>query len=80
MLLKRLRWHEFQNELNVISAQHTVGLYWVPSHPEVRGNEIADQLARGSSIQKSNGPEPSLGVSRQNIKNNINPGWITSIW
>jgi hypothetical protein len=32
-------------------------------------NEIADKLARGSSIQKFVRPEPSLGVSRQNIKN-----------
>ena len=48
-----------------------MGLYWVPGHAGVRGNEIADKLARGGSIQKSVGPEPSLGVSRQNIENEI---------
>jgi len=48
--------------LNDISSLHTVGLYWVPGRDGVRGNEIADKLARGSSVQKFIGPELSLGV------------------
>ena len=40
-----------------------------PGHAAVRGNEIADKLARGGSVQKFIGPEQSLGVSRQKIKN-----------
>ena len=43
-------------------------LYWVPGHAVVRGNEIADKLARDSSVQWFVGPEPFLGVSRQNIR------------
>jgi len=46
----------------------TVGLYWVPGHAGVRGNEIADKLARDGSVQRFVGPEPFLGVSRQNIR------------
>jgi hypothetical protein len=34
----------------------------------VRGNEIADKLARSGSGQSFIGPEPFLGVSRQNIR------------
>jgi len=34
----------------------------------VRGNEIADKLARSGSGQQFIGPEPFLGVSRQNIR------------
>jgi hypothetical protein len=34
----------------------------------VRGNEIADRLARSGSGQRFIGPEPFLGVSRQNIR------------
>ena len=44
------------------------GLYWVPWHAGVRRNEIADRLARSGSVQRFVGPEPFLGVSRQNIK------------
>jgi len=54
-----------------LSTQHTVGLYWVPGHPGVQGNEITDKLARGVSVQKFIGPEPSQGVSRQNVRNKI---------
>jgi hypothetical protein len=45
-----------------------VGLYWVPGHARVRGNEIADKLARSGSVQLFVGREPFLGVSRQNIR------------
>jgi len=42
-----------------------VRLYWVPGHAGVRGNEIADRLARSGSGQRFIGSEPCLGVSRQ---------------
>jgi len=45
-----------------------VGLYWVPGHAGVRGKEIADKLVRDGSVQRFVGPEPFLGVSRQNIR------------
>jgi len=45
-----------------------VGLFWVPGHAGVRGNEIADRLARDGSAQRFVGPEPVLGISRQNIR------------
>jgi hypothetical protein len=45
-----------------------VGLYRVPGHAGVRGNEIADKLARSGSVQRFVGLEPFLGVSRQTIR------------
>jgi ribonuclease HI len=57
-----------QKVLKVIYIRHTVGLYWVPGHAGSPGNEIADKLARDSSVQKFVGPQPFLGVSRQNIR------------
>jgi ribonuclease HI len=64
-----------QQALNDISARHAVGLFWVPGHAGVRGNEIADKLARGGSVQQFVGPEPVLGVSRQNIRRKMKH-WI----
>jgi ribonuclease HI len=60
-----------QKASNDISAQHTVGLYWVPGHARVQGNEIASKLARDSSVQKFVGLKPFLWVSRQNIRRKI---------
>jgi len=57
-----------QKALNDISTRHAVGLYWVPGLAGVRGNEIADKLARDSSVQWFVGPEPFLGLPRQNTR------------
>jgi hypothetical protein len=55
--------------LNDISAHHVVRLYWVPGHAGVWGNEIADGIARVGSGRGFLGPEPVLGVSRQDTQN-----------
>jgi len=60
-----------QQALNDISAWHAVGLYWVHGHAGVRGNEIADKLASSDCAQRFVGPEPFLGVSRQNIRSKL---------
>jgi len=43
-----------------------MGLFWVPGHTGVRGNEIGNEVARKGTVHQSAGPEPALGVSRQN--------------
>jgi hypothetical protein len=60
-----------QKALNNISTWHTVGLYWAPGHGRVQGNEIADKRVKDSSVQRFVGPEPFLGVSRQNIRRKV---------
>jgi ribonuclease HI len=43
--------YQCQRALNDISARHAVGLFWVPGHVGIRGNEIADGLAScGSAL------------------------------
>jgi hypothetical protein len=57
-----------------------MGLYWVPGHAGVRGNEIADELARDGSVLKFVGPEPALGVSRQDIRRRIRHRLFNQHW
>jgi hypothetical protein len=38
------------------------------------GNAVADKLAREGTVHQFVGPEPTMGISRQNIR------WATSIW
>jgi len=40
----------------------------VPEHAEARGNEIANNLARGGSVQRSVGSEPSWGSQEEHKK------------
>jgi len=54
--------------LNDISIQHAVGLFWVPGHAGIWGNEIANGLARAGTALRFLGPEPALGVSRQDLQ------------
>jgi ribonuclease HI len=72
--------HQCQKVLNDISARHVVGLYWVPGHAGVRGNEIADELARGGSALRFLGPEPALGVSRRDIRKRLSHWLINQHW
>ena len=60
--------YKCQRALNGISIRHVVGLFWVPGHAGIRGNEIADELARGGSALRFHGPEPALGVSRRDLQ------------
>jgi ribonuclease HI len=59
---------QWQKALNDTSTWHDEGLYWVPGHARLRGNEIADKLIRDGSVQQFDGPEPFLWMSRQNIR------------
>jgi hypothetical protein len=60
-----------QKALVDISTYHSVGLFWVPGHSGIRGNEIADELAREGSAHHFVGPEPPVGVSRQCVRSKI---------
>jgi hypothetical protein len=72
--------HQCQKALNDISARHVVGLFWVPGHAGVRGNEIADGIARGGSALRLFGPEPALGVSRCDIRKRLSHWLINQQW
>jgi len=42
-----------------------------PGHSGEHGNEITDEYARSSSAHQFVGPEPTLGILRQNIRHRI---------
>jgi len=69
--------HQCQRALNDICTRHVVGLFWVPGHAGIRGNEIADKHARGGSAMWFLGSEPALGVSGGIYKRNP-VGWLTN--
>ena len=64
----------------MISPPDVVGLYWVPGHARVQGNEIADGLARSGSALRFLGPEPALGVSRGDIRKRFSRWLISQHW
>jgi len=63
--------HQCQKVLNDISDRHAVGLFWVPGHAGIRGNEIADRLVRDGAALGFLGPEPALGVSRRDLQKRL---------
>jgi ribonuclease HI len=69
-----------QKALNDISTRYVVGLFWVPGHAGIRGNEVADELARGGSVRGFLGPEPALGVSRRDVQHRLNRWLINQQW
>ena len=64
----------------VMFTRHAVGLYWVPGHAGVRGNEIIDELARDGSAVKFVGPQAALGVSRQDTQKKIRRWLVNQHW
>jgi len=54
------------------------GLFWVSGYSGIRGNEIADELAKEGTVQQFVGTEPALGVSRQITRRKIKL-WIDNL-
>jgi hypothetical protein len=64
----------------LISDNLNWGLYWVPGYAGVRGNEIADEFARGGSVLEFVRPEPALAISRQDIRRRITRWLVNQRW
>lgn len=56
--------------LNDISTHHSVRL-WVPRNFGICENETANEFTRESPVHQFVGPEPALGMWRQNIKKTV---------
>ena len=49
--------------LDELTKNNDVSLVWVPGHSGIRGNEIADLLAKEAAETRLLGPEPAVGIS-----------------
>ena len=88
VLVPYLRTHSILKWTSVKSCKyysHTYccfcnNLYFEPGHAGVRGNEIANELARGVSGLGFLGPEPVRGVSKQDIQRRISRWLVNQHW
>lgn len=51
------------NQISNISLTNSLDLVWIPGHSGIKGNDLADSLARAGASITFNGPEPVLPVS-----------------
>ncbi|XP_036144334.1 uncharacterized protein LOC114255717 [Monomorium pharaonis] len=49
--------------LDELAEKNDVGLIWVPGHAGIKGNEMADLLAKEAAETRLLGPEPAVGIS-----------------
>ncbi|KAJ8918179.1 hypothetical protein NQ315_014045 [Exocentrus adspersus] len=52
-----------QQTLSRVGRTNTLTLVWIPRHVGLKGNEMADYLARRGAASEFIGPEPVLGLS-----------------
>jgi len=55
-------------------------MFWIPGHSGVRGNKVADGLARGDTVNQFVGTELALDVSGHIAKRKIKHWMVPSIW
>ena len=48
--------------LNRLADSRPLTIFWLPGHTGIKGNKIADRLARQARREVLNGPEPATGI------------------
>lgn len=56
--------------LEIIARRRPIKVLWVPSHSNIVGNEIADNLAKMGARTIAAGPEPFLPLEEKHIRTN----------
>ena len=64
---------------NQLGKQNHVSIAWIPGHAGVRGNEVADYLAKSGSKSKIHGTEPFITVLYASCVSTVKD-WFTVRW
>ena len=54
--------------VNTLGRNNNINIFWIKSHSNYLGNEVADRLAKRGSYLTGEGPEPYLPTSKSYIK------------
>ena len=65
--------------LNHLGKQNHVSIAWILGHAGVRGNEVADYVAKSGSKSKMHGPEPFITVPYASCVSTVKD-WSTDRW
>jgi hypothetical protein len=66
------------SSLQQLSMTNRVGLFWVPGHYDILGNEKVDQSARRGSGSAFCAPEPCLRLSTSSVRQNTKEWAVTA--
>src|SRR5262249_4986595 len=54
--------YQCRKALDNLTERNQVSLIWIPGHSGIKGNEVADELARKGSSTEFTGAEPAINV------------------
>ena len=70
-----VRGWDLYSTLNNLAEDNQVTVFWIPGHRGIKGDEIADRLAKLAARQNRTGLEPVIGISNSLVTEDNNE-WL----